>query len=309
MKQRTPEWHAARRAGITSTDIPAILGISPWTSEGDVAREKMGAEAPEPDAATARRFRLGLALERVVAEEEYHEHGIRLRHVDRLLFDPERPWAMTSLDFTRVGERTIVEVKTGSSKDWANGLPEYVEAQVQWQMGVSGYPRAHVAALRFGNRLECFDLVADPATYAGMIVIAEDFRRRLAAGGPFAETRESARRAWPIDDGTAMIADEEMVEAVEEYQETRRSIAALEEYRDTLAAAIQTRMGPAALLLGPDWKVSWKRSKDREVTHYKELALDALGRLDPIDIADLMERHTTTEPGPRPFIVREENER
>jgi len=122
--QRTPEWFAARRLGITSTDIVAILGISPWSSEGDVAREKMGLTTPEPDdPARARRLRLGLAMEQVIKGEDEAEHGFRLKRVHRLIANAALPWALTSLDFERVGDRCIVEVKTTSTRDFDNNLP------------------------------------------------------------------------------------------------------------------------------------------------------------------------------------------
>ena len=63
MKQGDDEWLEARRLGVTSTDIPAIIGVSPWKSEGDVAREKQGlTDQPDDDPDRARRFRLGHAL-------------------------------------------------------------------------------------------------------------------------------------------------------------------------------------------------------------------------------------------------------
>src|SRR5512135_1267475 len=121
--QRTPEWLAARRVGITSTDIPVLLGLSPYKSEATLAREKAG-EDQEVDAATARRFRLGLAMEEIIRAEDEMEHGYKLRRVNRLLYHPELPWAMTSLDFERVGEKTIVEAKTSRSGRWDDGVPQ-----------------------------------------------------------------------------------------------------------------------------------------------------------------------------------------
>lgn len=309
IRQRTDEWYAIRRTGVTSTDIAAILGISPYRSEGDVAREKLTGEREEPDAATARRFRLGHALEDVIRGEDVAEHGIALRRVNRFIVDPNRPRLMTSLDFERVGERTIVEAKSGSGRAWEHGLPEHVEAQVRWQMGVARYPRVHVAALRFGTTLDCYDLDHDEATFAGLVVIAEDFLRRLDAGGPFAENRDSTRRAWPVDDGDVIDADAELAEAVLALVETRKRKEEVEAKEDALLTAIQTRMGPAAMLRGPGWRVTWKRSKDSEVINYKPLALDALGLLDATTIDELTARHTETRPGTRRFLIKMEDER
>ncbi len=309
MKQGSDEWLAQRRRVVTSTDIPAILGISPWASEGDVARAKRGEEEP-PDAGTARRFRLGHALEEVVRAEDEIEHGTKLRRVHR--FITRGDIAGTSLDYERVGERTIVEIKTTGGRAFDDGLPEYVEAQVRWQMGVARYPRAHVAVLRSGSQLICYDVEHDEATFDGLKVIAADFWQRYLAGGPFAETRDSVRRAWPRDDGTELDAEPPVVEAVDDLVTTRGTIAQLKEHEDALVAAIQTRMGPATAINGPGWRVTWKQAKDTEVTDYKTQAHDALRALadhDPAAAEVLTTIHTNTRPGSRRFLVRMENER
>lgn len=308
MTDHDEAWYAARRAGITSTDIPAILGVDPWRSEGDVAREKAGEET-QPSPEQARRFRLGLALEDAIKAEEEVEHGIALRRVRRILTHHDIPWALTSLDYERVGERTIVEVKTSSGREWDDGLPDRVEAQVRWQMGVAGYPRAHVAALRFGRDLVCHDVDHDPATFDALLSIAADFRARQAAGGPFAETRHSSRRAWPTDDDTEAYADGEVIAAVADLLTTRASIRSLSDREDALVAAIQTRMGPAAVLLGPSWKVTWRRTRDVIDTDWNAIAQGLLGTLPEDEREALVSLHSMTRPGSRRFVVREEREK
>jgi len=300
------EWLAERRLGVTSTDIPAILGVSPWTSEGDVARAKAGQEV-EVDEETARRFRVGRALEAVIRAEDEVEHGIKLRRVHRFIVDPDRPLLRTSLDFERVGERVIVEAKSSASRDWDAGLPEYVEAQVRWQMGVARYTRAHVAALRFGQTLLCFDVEHDSATFEQLVVIAEDFWRRFEAGGPFTETTASARRAWPTDDGSVEYADTETEEAIEDLIQTRARLALDKAREEALKAAIQTRMGPASRLLYRGGAITWRRTKEITETDWKSLANDALVELaDPITTEGLIVKHTTFQPGVRRFVVRED---
>lgn len=306
IRQRTDEWHRVRREGITSTDIPALLGVSPWSSEGDVARDKQGVERDEPDAATARRMRLGLALEDVIRAEDEVEHGYRLRRVARFVIHRDIPWAMTSLDFERVGQRCIVETKSSTAQAWSDGLPQNVEAQVRWQMGVARYPRAHVAALRFGSTLACFDLDHDEDVFQAMVRIAADFRRRLAAGGPFAESRASMGRAFPFDNGETLTADAPLTEAVTDLIAVRKSLAALEDKEGALVAAIQQRMGPATSLVGPGFRVTWKRTRDGESIDWRAVAEDYGARVgDP-----LVAEHTVVKPGSRRFVVKaEESER
>lgn len=306
-KTGTDEWLDERRRGVTSTDIPAILGVSPWRSEGDVGREKLGLPVERQfDDATERRLRIGSALEAVIRAEDEIEHGIKLRRVRRFIVDPKRSILRTSLDFERVGERTIVEAKSSKSRDWDDGLPDYVEAQVRWQMGVARYPRAHVAALRFGSELACFDIDHDEPTFEQLVTIAYDFWDRVQQGGPFNESRASVARAFPLDDGLTMVADAELDEAVKELLAARANLAALTELEERLVAAIETRMGPTSALLGDGYKVTWKRTKDAETTDWKGVANDALGLLDSVTIEQLISRYTTVRAGHRRFVVREE---
>lgn len=295
---RSPEWYAARRLGVTSTDIVAILGLSRYRSEGDIARSKAATD-DEPD--DDMRRRLGRALEDVIRSEDELAHGIKLRRVRRFVVDPDRPLLRTSLDFERVGERTIVEAKSSTSRGrFEDGLPEDVEAQVQWQMGVARYPLAHVAALRFGSTLVCYDVPFDAAMFDGMVTIAEEFWSRYLAGGPFSESRASTGRAWPLDDGSTMVADAALSEAVQALAETRSTIKRLETQRDDLEVAIQTRMATATTLTGDGFRVTWKRTKDRTEVDYKTLKADH---------PDLVAEYTSTRPGTRQFLVKMENER
>jgi putative phage-type endonuclease len=299
--QRTDEWLSTRRQGITSTDIPILLGLSPYRSEADLAREKLGEPVPEPDARTARMFRLGLALEAVIRDEDEAEHGVKLRRVNSLQRHRTIPWALASLDFERVGERVIVEAKSSRAARWDDGLPQDVEAQVRWQMGVAGYPRAHVAALRHGTELECFDVEHDADTFDGLVVIAEDFRRRLTEGGPFAENAASVKARYPRDDGGEMVADGDLdaaARALIEYRAQRKHLEALEE---TVETAIKSRMGEVAVLTGQGWRVTWKRTKDVEQTDWKSIADGLLRQLPPEQREGLLGMHTSVRPGFRPF--------
>jgi putative phage-type endonuclease len=290
---------------ITSTDIAAILGMSPWSSDGDVARHKMGEPEPAVDDAQARRMRLGLAMEDIVAQEDEAEHGFKLRHVRRMIISDSIPWAATSLDFERIGQRTIVEVKTTSGRDWGEGLPERVEAQVRWQMGVAGYPAAHIAVLRYGSQLECYDLKHDEMVFLNLVQIAEHFRTRLAAGGPFDETRESMRRAFRRDDGTEVAATDEEAKAVGILLDVRRRKAEMEETEDKIVVALQQRMASASVMTGDGFRITWKQSKPSKRTDWTAVADELLTRLSDDERGRLVESKTIERPGARPFIVKE----
>ena len=299
MRQGTPEWLAARRELVTATDIPVLLGLSPYKCEQDLADEKAGATTQ----AETVRMRIGKALEPLIAQEYSRETGRTTRRWDELVRHPQIGWAAASPDYRTVGrrDRRIVELKWSASRTrFADGLPQDIEAQVRWQLGCTGYPAADVAAL-VGDELRIFGVEHDEATFAGLVDIAADFRRRLAEGGPFAQSADSLKRRYPVDDGTELTADPDVEQAVAALIAVRGRLELLKADEDQLEQAIKTRMAEAATLRGPGWHITWKRTRDVEQTDWRSLADGLLRQLPETERTALVGRATTVKPGFRPF--------
>src|SRR6186997_1940271 len=71
----TPEWLEARKGLITATDLPVILGLSPYKCEADLADEKNGKEQDPPTL----RMRAGLLLEGLIAEAYTEQTGRKVQ--------------------------------------------------------------------------------------------------------------------------------------------------------------------------------------------------------------------------------------
>lgn len=290
--QGSPEWVAARREYITATDIPPLLGLSPWKCEQDVADEKSSGNGVESTLV----MRVGLALEDLIAEDYAEQTGETVRRVHGFWVSRRIPWAAASPDATVVGKHRLLELKwSGSRARFASGLPEDVEAQVQWQMLVAEVPVADVAALTVGDEhARIFEVVANPHLQQHLVAIAADFRRRLAEGGPFDQSVSSIKRRHPADDGSEMAADADLDAAVRALLDLRERQEVLEHDEAVLKKAIQTRMADAAVLVGDGWKVVWKRTKDKTVVDWDAVRAE---------VPEVVERHSTTRPGARPFMV------
>lgn len=299
IKRDTDEWLVERRKYVTSTAIPVILGLSPYRCEQDLADE-MNGKAQSIDPERERFMRIGKAMEPAIRAEEEIEHHIKLRAIRRFVVSTDIPWAATSLDFERVGERCIVEAKDSESGRWSDGLPQDVEAQVQWQMGVSGYPKAHVAHIA-RKRLDCFDVDFAPATFVNLVTVARDFYLRWQAGGPFAQSQATLKRRYPIDNGAEMIADESLADKVHNLAALREQRKQLEGLEDELETAIKGRMGEFAVLKGQGWHATWKRTKDSEQIDYRSLADSLLRTVPESDRAAIVGLHTSVRQGFRPF--------
>jgi putative phage-type endonuclease len=147
----TPEWHDARRQGVTATDLPAILGISPYDSAYSLYYRKRG-ELPELE--DNDRFRLGRDLEPIIAQRWLDEDPKRWMLGPGLWRSTERPWQMATLDRLAgsdlAGPDEVLELKSWADADrhaWDDTPPPAVRAQLLWQMDTMGVSRGHVGVL------------------------------------------------------------------------------------------------------------------------------------------------------------------
>jgi putative phage-type endonuclease len=298
--QGSDAWLAARRTLVTATDIPVLLGLSPYKCEADVADEKLNGMLVEPNL----RMRVGSAVQDLIGEEYSRVTGRRVRRYLGLVTHPTLEWAGASPDFRVVGDRRLVEAKRSSSRTrFADGLPQDVEAQVAWQLGVTGYPKADVAVLLGDDELEVFEIAADAQLFGDLVAIAEDFRARLAAGGPFARDTNRIKRDFPSDNGAEMVADAELTEAVSALVALRAQRKDMEAAEERIETAVKARMGEVAVLVGQGFRVTWKQTKSVEQTDWKSVADGLLRQLPETEARSLVGIATTVRQGFRPFRV------
>jgi putative phage-type endonuclease len=302
--QGTPEWLEGRRHLVTGTDIPVLLGLSPYRCEADLADEKNGlARADE-----TLRMRIGRAMEPTIIDEWERATGERAQRFRAMVGHPVIQWAAASPDARVVGRRCLLELKwTGSRSRFADGLPQDVEAQIAWQLGVTGYGEGEVVVLTPDELLR-FPVRHDADLFSDLLRVAGDFRRRLAEGGPFARDAARIRRDHPADDGSQIEADADTAEAVRALLDIRAQIARHKETEDRFKAVIEARMGDAAVMTGEGFRVTWKRSKDRTDTDWRGLADELLASLPETDREAVVGRHVTVSAGFRPLRVTADKE-
>jgi putative phage-type endonuclease len=299
-RQGSDEWLVARRSSVSSTDLGVLLGLSPYRSEADLADEKLG-RLDRPGATLP--MKVGLALEPLIAAEYTLATGNRLRRSRTLVRHPRIDWAVASPDFYVVGKPWLMEAKWSTSSRWRDGLPQDVESQVQWQLGVTRRDRCDVAALLGGRELSVFPIEFDAAVFDGLVDIALDFRARLADGGPFSESLDSLKRRYPADDGSEMVAGGLLLEAVTTLLDVRGRRKALEADEERLEVLIKESMGEATSLVGPGFRVTWKRTKDVATVDWKSVADGLLRTLPETERDALVGIATTVRAGFRPFRV------
>ena len=190
------QWLAARRLGITSTDVGAIIGSNPWKSAYTLAAQKLGME---PETLMSDRMRWGLLVEQLILKEFERETGRLVVPVGRYgygLYHHENGYAIASCDALQttidgtsglgtaeakwVGDRAAV----GDDHNWYEGrFPQMYVDQLQWQLECSGFRYGSIVGLVGDRRQLCWrDFERDEDRIGELTDAAVKFRALIDKG-------------------------------------------------------------------------------------------------------------------------------
>ncbi|MCA8094494.1 YqaJ viral recombinase family protein [Burkholderia anthina] len=302
------DWLAVRRAGIGGSDAAAAVGLNPYMSPMELWLDKTGRSeglpGPDPNDTTSPTY-WGTLLEPIVAASYTRVTGNRVRKINAVLRHPSIPWMLANIDREVVGtsDVQILECKTAGehgARLWRDGVPEYVELQVQHQLAVTGKTAAHVAVLLCGQALEVFRVDRDDALIARLIELEARFWRYVESDTPPpADGSESADRAlrhlYPGNGGTADFTDDRRLSSVfTDLVAVRAEIEARQAIEARLKQTIQQAMGEATRAVFETGSVSFKRSRDSSTVDLKRLLADH---------PEFEMQYATTKSGARRFLI------
>ncbi len=198
------DWLEVRKKGIGGSDAAAAVGLSPYMSPLELWLVKTGRDAnlPRPDPHdTTEPIYWGTLLEPIVAASYTKQTDNKVRRVNAVLQHPTIPFMLANVDREVVGNHDVqlLECKTAGefgARLWRDGVPEYVQLQVQHQLAVTGRQAADVAVLICGQKLEVHRVVRDDALIGRLIELEAAFWRFVETDTPpQADGSESADRA------------------------------------------------------------------------------------------------------------------
>ncbi|HEY8102864.1 MAG TPA: YqaJ viral recombinase family protein [Burkholderiaceae bacterium] len=305
------DWLTVRKNGIGSSDAGAAVGLNPYQSQLELWMIKTGRDANlpkvDPNDETSPMY-WGTLLEPIVAAHYTKRTDNRVRKIHAVLQhpDPDKAWMLANIDREVVGvnDVQILECKTAGefgSRLWKEGVPEYVQLQVQHQLAVTGKAAADVCVLICGQEIRIYRIERDDALIARLIQLERQFWHYVETDtAPPADGSDSAAIAlqalYPHDSGNTLDLsdDTEMSAAFADLVAVRAEIANREMVEAELKQRIQQRMGNASKALFQSGDVSWKRSKDGT-----GIDLEALLK----DMPDITTRYHLTKPGSRRFLI------
>lgn len=270
-------WHELRRAGVTASEIAAVLGLSPWQSAFSLYWSKLNAWDAEGNEfmSTGSHLEDAIAswwmaecdpLENLVAERAglyaHPERQWQLATPDRLLHLPclgcdGRGWYSATAfcpdcGGSRIGSpaHALLEVKwvahswDGWGEPGTDDIPVYYRAQALWQLDVLGVDEVHFAALGPGGFRAYGPIRRDEKDLRVMRAAGEAFWRRLQSGdAPDVDshmaTAGALKRLHSLGDGPVEVP----VELAEGYRRARLLKKRLTEQIDRYEARIRAALG------------------------------------------------------------------
>jgi putative phage-type endonuclease len=305
------DWLTVRKGGIGSSDAAAAVGLNPYQSPLELWLIKTGRDADlpkiDPNDETSPLY-WGTLLEPIVAAHYTRRTGNRVRKINAVLRhpDPDKTWMLANLDYSVVGtdDVQILECKTAGEfgvRLWRDGVPEYVECQVQHQLAVTGKQAADVCVLVCGQEIRIHRIERDDVLIARLIELERRFWECVVTDTPPpADGSESAATAlqclYPQDCGNTLdfTHDREMSATFADLVAVRADIAARQEQEAVLKQRLHQCMGDASKALFETGDVTWKRSKDGSGPDVSKLLAEH---------PDLLERYPLVKPGSRRFLI------
>ncbi|QOY62653.1 YqaJ viral recombinase family protein [Lysobacter sp. H21R4] len=299
------EWLEVRRKGIGSSDAAAAIGLCPYKSQLELWLEKTGrAPAADADPDDGPMY-WGTLLEPYVATTYTQRTGRKVRRLNAVLQHPTFSFMLANIDREVVGspDVQILECKTAGefgARLWRDGVPEYVQLQVQHQLAVTGKQVADVAVLLCGQKLEIHRIERDDEVISRLVVLESNFWEHvLQDTPPPADGSQSAAKAlrhlYPGNGTTSDFTDHtELSRAFAELVNLRSEIDEKEGRAECLKQSLQEAMGDASRAIFQTGEASFRRSKDSASIDRKRLAEDH---------PELVAQYTVTRPGSRRFLI------
>lgn len=229
LKQGTPEWLTWRKEGIGASDVPMILGKSPYKSAYDLFLEKTGKVIQKENANQA----YGKAKEQEILALYTAQTGHAV--TPACVESSNEFWMRASLDGADFSFSRIVEVKAASAEIFAMAkkgvLPAHYMLQVQAQLYCI-QPKTPASDQASVKGASVCDYVAYHKGEIAIVTVERDagFDKNIPALKEFLE-RTRAGIEPPISEGDCVLIEDDLAFelAAKNYWELKESFDAVKE--------------------------------------------------------------------------------
>lgn len=298
-----------RRQGIGGSDIAAVMGINPYRSPHDVWMEKVGVTELSDEAPSEAAY-WGQQVEDILCDEYARREQVCLHQLPPpgIILHPRDQWIMGSPDrFVGDAARIGMDAKmAGLRQSYRWGpegtdiVPEEYLLQAQWYMLITEAERWDLAVL-LGQQFRIYRVA--PHTSLQQMLVTEAgrfwFDHVLPKVPPPVDHSAGAARMiralYPSEQDAFRGATEEEIQLANLLRASQQALESVERSHEALRNQLCQKIGLSVGLMGPGFRLSWKRTKDIEKTDWKAVAEEMHAP------ESVIERHTERVNGVRRF--------
>jgi putative phage-type endonuclease len=263
------EWLKLRLRDVTSTEVSALFGLSPWTTVFEVWHQKKNQEIV--DFHKNERMSWGTRLQDAIAHGVAEDDGLKIRRMDEYIRQEDK-FMGASFDFEILDDEGILEVKNVDSFIFKDGwivdgdnieAPPHYELQVQHQLAVSEKKYAVIAALVGGNRIVKIRRERDEKVISAIETKVKEFMYSLIEDREpkpdFVRDAEFISRLYGFAEPGKILnaeGDIEIATAAHEYRSLGEEIKFLEGRRAEMKSKMLMKIGSAEKVLGAGFSIS-----------------------------------------------------
>ena len=270
------EWLERRRKSIGGSDSAAVVGLNAYVSPYSLWAEKTG---KVPGFAGNLATEVGTFMEEFVAQKFAAESGKKVRRFNKIIYNPDYPFAHVNIDRDVVGEDAGLECKTVDSLSmgkFKNGeYPANFYVQCVHSMAITGAKRWYLAVLIGNREFKWFTIERDEDEINALMAAEADFWELVKTDTPpavdgTAATSEALKTIYAESDDSVCDLTA-FSENLRQYIALKQQIKELEAMMDEAANKIKEFMGESGSGDCDGFKVSWK-SQARSIFDSKRFA-------------------------------------
>lgn len=276
-------WLELRTQDLTSTDVAALFGISPYLTPYELWHRKKDQTVVIFD--ENERMFWGTILQDAIAAGIAKQQGWTVKRIADYIRNPNLRLG-TSLDFgienprivdfssnDPLGVGGILEIKNVDylqfQKEWLLNekgnyeAPYHIEIQVQHQLLVTGRAFAYIGVLIGGNKLELIKRTPDQKIHEAIIAQAAEFWKSIDENNPPAPNFDTdadfiSKLMGYAEPGKVIDVskDAEILALVSEQQELKAIISDNQKRCDAIKAEVLVRIGDAEKCIAPTFSIS-----------------------------------------------------
>lgn len=287
-------WLSLRMQDITSTEISALFGLSPYLTKFELWHRKKN--QMESDFDPNERTIWGSRLESSIAHGIAEENGWTIRHAPEYVRSPEHRLG-SSFDFmiqhmvegvTPIDPELVdlanLEIKNvdflvfrdnwNEDSDLGLEAPPHIELQVQQQMMLGKKDHIHIGVLVGGNKKYQVRREADPEIHEMIKAAAAEFWQSIENNTPpspdFVADFEFIKKIFSdVEPGKIMDArgNNELLELAKAYKAASEVVKGAEEVKDSLKAQILMLIGDNEKVIGEGFSVTAGITGEAEIAY------------------------------------------